>query len=342
MRAHCDHLISEYQSKTEEAASKISKFDRLQASYEQCSSERDAQLGLIQMLEAKLQNNAFQLDSIEEARKGDQYELVKMREQLSIFQKEYSFYKDLADRQQNNSAQDQMAKRLVEVQEAEKDLVARLASLQEENMQLGTMNRQYQIEQQRMQKDLKQIMAINSEFQQQAMAFRDKENQFVELGREYKEKLELLKFERERIALKEEQFMRIVHKAETEAKNETRKNAVRFENQLIGARRDADRRVEDLEDKLNQCQDENEELRNKQERMERQLASQLQQLASQQRMQDSLSQQYQKLMEGLKQDCRDAQRSSEMSEMRLLQQRQELNQKTHEAELKCDFAQQTL
>ncbi len=146
MRAHCDHLISEYQSKTEEAASKISKFDRLQASYEQCSSERDAQLGLIQMLEAKLQNNAFQLDSIEEARKGDQYELVKMREQLSIFQKEYSFYKDLADRQQNNSAQDQMAKRLVEVQEAEKDLVARLASLQEENMQLGTMNRQYQIE----------------------------------------------------------------------------------------------------------------------------------------------------------------------------------------------------
>jgi len=28
----------------------------------------------------------------------------------------------------------------------------------------------------------------------------------VELGREYKEKLEILKFERERIALKEEQF----------------------------------------------------------------------------------------------------------------------------------------
>jgi hypothetical protein len=52
----------------------------------------------------------------------------------------------------------------------------------------------------------------------------------VELGREYKEKLELLKFERERIALKEEQFMRIVHKAETESKNEVRKNAIRFEN----------------------------------------------------------------------------------------------------------------
>jgi hypothetical protein len=33
----------------------------------------------------------------------------------------------------------------------------------------------------------------------------------------------VVKFERERIALKEEQFMRIVHKAETDAKTEVRK-----------------------------------------------------------------------------------------------------------------------
>jgi len=59
-------------------------------------------------------------------------------------------------------------------------------------------------EQQRMQRDLKQIMQINEEFQNQSGAFRDWESQFVELGREYREKLEILKFERERIALKEE------------------------------------------------------------------------------------------------------------------------------------------
>jgi hypothetical protein len=59
-------------------------------------------------------------------------------------------------------------------------------------------------EQQRMQRDLKQIMQINDEFQNQSGAFRDRESQFVELGREYREKLEILKFERERIALKEE------------------------------------------------------------------------------------------------------------------------------------------
>jgi hypothetical protein len=60
-----------------------------------------------------------------------------------------------------------------------------------------------------------------------------------------------LKFERERIALKEEQFMRIVHKAETESKTEIRKTQVRYESQLLARTKDMERRIEDLEDKLN-------------------------------------------------------------------------------------------
>jgi hypothetical protein len=44
----------------------------------------------------------------------------------------------------------------------------------------------------------------------QAMGFREREIQFTDLAREYKEKLELLKFEREKLALKEEQFIRHV------------------------------------------------------------------------------------------------------------------------------------
>ncbi len=47
-------------------------------------------------------------------------------------------------------------------------------------------------------------MAINQEFQNQTAAIKEREAQYVELGREYREKLEILKFERERIALKEE------------------------------------------------------------------------------------------------------------------------------------------
>lgn len=47
-------------------------------------------------------------------------------------------------------------------------------------------------------------MAINQEFINQSAAFKEREAQFIDLGREYREKLEILKFERERIALKEE------------------------------------------------------------------------------------------------------------------------------------------
>jgi hypothetical protein len=59
-----------------------------------------------------------------------------------------------------------------------------------------------------MQRDLKSLMAVNEEYQLQAMQFKEKEQQYQELGREYREKLESVKFERERIALKEEQFLR--------------------------------------------------------------------------------------------------------------------------------------
>lgn len=47
-------------------------------------------------------------------------------------------------------------------------------------------------------------MSINEEYQLQANAFREREIQFTELSSEYKEKLEVIKFEREKLALKEE------------------------------------------------------------------------------------------------------------------------------------------
>lgn len=140
-----------------------------------------------------------------------------MREQLVLFQSEYSFYKEIAERLESKqgSGLDQMQSRLTELTEREKDINMRCNDLQKENQELGTLNRQLMQEQQRMQRDLKQIMQINDEFQNQSGAFRDRESQFVELGREYREKLEILKFERERIALKEEQFLSQIHKVET-------------------------------------------------------------------------------------------------------------------------------
>lgn len=155
-----------------------------------------------------------------------------MREQLVLFQSEYSFYKEIAERLESKqgSGLDQMQSRLTELTEREKDINMRCNDLQKENQELGTLNRQLMQEQQRMQRDLKQIMQINDEFQNQSGAFRDRESQFVELGREYREKLEILKFERERIALKEEQFLSQIHKVETEQKQEVKRAQNKFES----------------------------------------------------------------------------------------------------------------
>jgi hypothetical protein len=89
------------------------------------------------------------------------------------------------------------------------------------------------------------------------------------LGREYREKLEILKFERERIALKEEQFLSQIHKIETESKQEVKRAQTRFESQLLTRTRDMERRIEDVEDKLNHSQDEGEEIRSTNERLQR-------------------------------------------------------------------------
>ena len=94
----------------------------------------------------------------------------------------------------------------------------KLEDLERENGQLVSQNRHLMADLSRQQRDLKQIMSINEEYQVQASAFREREIQFTELSREYKDKLEILKFEREKLALKEEQFVRQVHKAESTQK----------------------------------------------------------------------------------------------------------------------------
>ena len=90
----------------------------------------------------------------------------------------------------------------------------------------------------RQQRELKQIMSINEEYQLQANAFRERELQFTELSSEYKEKLEVIKFEREKLALKEEQFVRQVHKAESVQKQETAKQLQIYESKLQSRQRD--------------------------------------------------------------------------------------------------------
>jgi len=93
--------------------------------------------------------------------------------------------------------------------------------------------------------------------------------QFTDLSREYKEKLEIVKFEREKLALKEEQFVRQVQKAESTQKQEVAKQSQIYESKMQSRQRDMRKAIEDLEDKLSQAQDESDEHRSKFERLDK-------------------------------------------------------------------------
>ena len=99
--------------------------------------------------------------------------------------------------------------------ESEKDNKLKLQMAESECEDAKARERKIAAELGRTQRDLKSLVAVNEEYQEQALQFKDREEQYAALSKEYREKLETIKFERERIALKEEQFFRQVQKAES-------------------------------------------------------------------------------------------------------------------------------
>lgn len=112
-------------------------------------------------------------------------------------------------------------------------------------------------------------MQINEEYQLQAQAFRERETQFQELSKEYKDKLEMVKFEREKLALKEEQFVRQIQKSESTQKQETAKLSAVFESKMVTRQRDMTRAMEDIEDKLQNALSESDESRARSEKLDK-------------------------------------------------------------------------
>lgn len=103
-------------------------------------------------------------------------------------------------------------------------------------------------------------MAVNEEYQIQTQQLKDREAQYQELGREYRERLEQVKFERERIALKEEQFLRQIQKNETEKKQEAQRLNQKLTGQMHSRKREFEQKLEETEDKLYMLQDERDNL----------------------------------------------------------------------------------
>ena len=192
-----------------------------------------------------------------------------MREQMQLFQKEYTFYKNRSQQLEVNTGDEleNLQAQLREITEREKDTNLRVVELEQQNLQLVSSNKNLMGDMSRQQRELKQIMAINEEYQIQSNSFKERERQFTDLSREYRDKLELIKFEREKLALKEEQFVRQIHKAESALKQETAKQSQVYESKMQTRQRDMNKAVEDLEDKMNNALDESEEMRAKADKL---------------------------------------------------------------------------
>ena len=323
----------------QEAEAKIQSFDVLKADFEVTIRERDELIKANSFLELKLTQNAQILGHVEEGRRNDSSEVQNMKEQMQMFQKEYQFYKNRAQQLEvkTGGELENLNAKLREITEKEKDSRIRVAELEQENLQLVSQNRNLMTDMSRQQRELKQIMAINEEYQVQANSFRERETQFTELSREYKDKLELIKFEREKLALKEEQFVRQIHKAESTQKQETAKQAQIYESKMQTRQRDMNRAVEDLEDKMNSALDEAEEMRAKADKLEKLNQAQKLSLEEKQRKEDRLILQYDKLLEQLRAEIKEKERELHAEETRGAYAKQEVLKNMQEVELKLEF-----
>lgn len=84
----------------------------------------------------------------------------------------------------------------------------RIAELDNMNQDLLQQHRGAILEIQRLDRDLKQVLQVNEAFTLQASDFQKREYQYQELTKDYRERMESLKLDQERIALKEQQFLR--------------------------------------------------------------------------------------------------------------------------------------
>jgi chromosome segregation ATPase len=153
--------------------------------------------------------------------------------------------------------------------EKDKDSQIRIQELEAINNELTSNHREAIIEVQRLDRDLRQLLQVNDAFQLQTAELQRRENQFHEAARDYREKQEQLKVEQERIAMKEQQFLRQIHKIESEARKEGQRLQDKHESAIQTQRREYERSIEELEDRLTRSQDEADDLRRKAERLEK-------------------------------------------------------------------------
>ncbi len=151
-----------------------------------------------------------------------------------------------------------------------------------------------------------------------------------EAAREYRERLELIKVEQERLALKEQQFVKQVHKVESEARREAQVARDKVEAERAERVREVERVVEEYEERLARARDEAEEMRRRMDRAERAEEETRRTKEEAAKRDEKRGEQYERILEGLRADVREKDRELANMELRENFKKEELAREVRE------------
>jgi colicin import membrane protein len=151
-----------------------------------------------------------------------------------------------------------------------------------------------------------------------------------EAAREFRERLELIKVEQERLALKEQQFVKQVHKVESEARREAQVARDKVEAERAERVREVERVVEEYEERLARARDEAEEMRRRMDRAERAEEETRRTKEEAAKRDEKRGEQYERILEGLRADVREKDRELANMELRENFKKEELAREVRE------------
>ena len=254
LKQHYDTFNRDYSDKVDDAERKISSYDTLNIKFERvCKDLSDYQKNN-KFLESKIREKERTLGMIEEKRKSEVKELNKLRTEHSLMQQEVNYYKDQVDKLNYRIAQD---KETIDKQvRMNKD---KESHCQDTVMRLESDLDQAKTECRRLNKAIKDrnsefndIIKINNELQTQIQELREKEGNVNDESRAYKEKFEKLKFEKEKMKMQEDNYIRQIQKLETDHRTELARREDKYESMLTSKESRARQRYDDLDDKYTQ------------------------------------------------------------------------------------------
>lgn len=128
--------------------------------------------------------------------------------------------------------------------------------------------------------------------------------------------------------------MKQIQKVESQAKQDVRRNMERFQSQMHTSKREADKKLEEIEDRLQRQCDDSDNSRRMMEKLQRENDDLKKQVDTFISKEDRTIAQYEKIMDQLKSEVKDKERHTHTVETREAYARQELHQKNNELQLK--------